>query len=190
MRRDLWYSSLTISPITNPSLLPVTGEPPHNYLHTHIHCASNHQSLLPVFRSWSDTENFYTSDRSILTLSPIEVTHCWLPGPLTVKHRRATMNCNHPPRPPPPQPFYKPEFILSWRQMELPRRVKPKDFAKCNRPLYPEDLILSESVLNGWKGRVIGEKSNKLFIQSACHEADTWSCSWNWNRFLQMYHQG
>lgn len=97
MRRDFWYSSLTISPMTNPSLLPVTGEPPHNYPHIHIHCAPNHQSLLPVFRSWSDTENLYASDRSILTLSPIEVTHCWLPGLLTVKHRRATMNCNHPP---------------------------------------------------------------------------------------------
>ncbi|XP_058493971.1 phospholipid-transporting ATPase IF isoform X1 [Solea solea] len=27
-------------------------------------------------RSWSDTENFYSNDRSILTLSPIEATHC------------------------------------------------------------------------------------------------------------------
>uniref|UniRef100_A0A7N8YGE2 Phospholipid-transporting ATPase n=1 Tax=Mastacembelus armatus TaxID=205130 RepID=A0A7N8YGE2_9TELE len=36
----------------------------------------NPQSLLPVFRSWSDTETFYSNDRSILTLSPIEATHC------------------------------------------------------------------------------------------------------------------
>ncbi|KAF0041809.1 hypothetical protein F2P81_005341 [Scophthalmus maximus] len=27
-------------------------------------------------RSWSDSENFYSNDRSILTLSPIEATHC------------------------------------------------------------------------------------------------------------------
>ncbi|XP_069009135.1 phospholipid-transporting ATPase IF isoform X2 [Embiotoca jacksoni] len=27
-------------------------------------------------RSWSDTENFYSNDRSILTLSPIEASHC------------------------------------------------------------------------------------------------------------------
>ncbi|KAG7239949.1 hypothetical protein INR49_028144 [Caranx melampygus] len=26
--------------------------------------------------SWSDTDNFYSNDRSILTLSPIEATHC------------------------------------------------------------------------------------------------------------------
>ncbi|XP_073332260.1 phospholipid-transporting ATPase IF [Pagrus major] len=36
------------------------------------HCNSSSRSN----RSWSDTENFYSNDRSILTLSPIEATHC------------------------------------------------------------------------------------------------------------------
>ncbi|KAM8744890.1 phospholipid-transporting ATPase IF isoform 1-T1 [Acanthopagrus schlegelii] len=36
------------------------------------HCHSSSRSN----RSWSDTENFYSNDRSILTLSPIEATHC------------------------------------------------------------------------------------------------------------------
>ncbi|XP_007544966.1 PREDICTED: probable phospholipid-transporting ATPase IF [Poecilia mexicana] len=27
-------------------------------------------------RSWSDTENFYSNDRTILTLSPIEASRC------------------------------------------------------------------------------------------------------------------
>uniref|UniRef100_A0A665UVZ5 Phospholipid-transporting ATPase n=1 Tax=Echeneis naucrates TaxID=173247 RepID=A0A665UVZ5_ECHNA len=31
---------------------------------------------LPVSRSWNDTDYFYSNDRSILTLSPIEATHC------------------------------------------------------------------------------------------------------------------
>ncbi|KAG7274155.1 LOW QUALITY PROTEIN: hypothetical protein CRUP_013689 [Coryphaenoides rupestris] len=38
------------------------------------HCnASNHSSNN---RSWGDGDNFYSNDRSILTLSPIEATHC------------------------------------------------------------------------------------------------------------------
>ncbi|CAJ1061028.1 phospholipid-transporting ATPase IF [Xyrichtys novacula] len=36
------------------------------------HCTASSRSN----RSWSDTENFYSNDRSILTLSPIEATHC------------------------------------------------------------------------------------------------------------------
>lgn len=36
------------------------------------HCHASSRSN----RSWSDTENFYSNDRSILTLSPIEATHC------------------------------------------------------------------------------------------------------------------
>uniref|UniRef100_A0A667YWU4 Phospholipid-transporting ATPase n=1 Tax=Myripristis murdjan TaxID=586833 RepID=A0A667YWU4_9TELE len=36
----------------------------------------NHQSLLAIFRSWSNSENFYSSDRSILTLSPIDGSQC------------------------------------------------------------------------------------------------------------------
>lgn len=53
----------------------------HARAHARTHTLT--QSLLPVFRSWSDTENFYSNDRSILTLSPIETAHCWLPGPPT-----------------------------------------------------------------------------------------------------------
>uniref|UniRef100_A0A674P1T9 P-type ATPase C-terminal domain-containing protein n=4 Tax=Takifugu TaxID=31032 RepID=A0A674P1T9_TAKRU len=36
------------------------------------HCHASSRSN----RSWSDTETFYSNDRSILTLSPIEATHC------------------------------------------------------------------------------------------------------------------
>lgn len=70
----------------------------------------NPQSLLPVFRSWSDTENFYSNDRSILTLSPIEATHCWIPGQLTVtrtepgKAATSAMSHNHNPEAPHPTP--------------------------------------------------------------------------------------
>ncbi|XP_077462574.1 putative phospholipid-transporting ATPase IF isoform X1 [Stigmatopora argus] len=39
---------------------------------TSNHCDASSRSN----RCWSDTDNFYSNDRSILTLSPIEVTHC------------------------------------------------------------------------------------------------------------------
>ncbi|XP_056269785.1 phospholipid-transporting ATPase IF isoform X4 [Pseudoliparis swirei] len=39
-------------------------------------CASNCHVSSRSNRSWSDTENFYSNDRSILTLSPIESTQC------------------------------------------------------------------------------------------------------------------
>ncbi|CAL8256603.1 unnamed protein product [Merluccius merluccius] len=41
------------------------------------HCgAANHSSSSSNNRSWSNAENFYSNDRSILTLSPIEASHC------------------------------------------------------------------------------------------------------------------
>ncbi|KAK0153593.1 putative phospholipid-transporting ATPase IF [Merluccius polli] len=40
--------------------------------------AANHSSSSSSSnnRSWSNAENFYSNDRSILTLSPMEASHC------------------------------------------------------------------------------------------------------------------
>lgn len=100
----------TISPITN-SLFPTclcrahwplpTHKQTHTHTHTHSLCHSPNPQSLPVSRSWSDTENFYSNDRSILTLSPMEATHCWLPGPLTatLRARPWSITTLHPPSP-------------------------------------------------------------------------------------------
>lgn len=77
------HSSVLHSSLLPPSIddyhKPVLASDSRLKLHTHTHTLRqppNPQSLLPVFRSWSDTDNFYSNDRSILTLSPIEATHC------------------------------------------------------------------------------------------------------------------